>query len=193
MMTLDDVFEDLTSGEDQVAEAAAQKIRASGSTALPRLKDLLRAQEPNVRWWAVRTLAQFENSKIAELLQSALQDPDLSVRQCAALALRHQPSAKAIPDLISFLGNEDQLLARLAGDALIANGENAVPALLEVMQNGPQLARLGAVRALALIGDQRSIPALFDALDSPSAIVEYWADQGLERMGVGMIFYKPGG
>ena len=192
MVTLEDLFEELTSGEDQVAEAAAQKIRASGSTALPRLKDLLHAQEPNVRWWAVRTLAQFENPGVAELLQSALQDPDLSVRQCAALALRHQPATKPIPDLISLLGDEDPLLARLAGDALIANGESAVPALLEVMEKGPQAARLGAVRALALIGDERSIPALFDALDSPSAIVEYWADQGLERMGVGMVFYKPG-
>jgi HEAT repeat protein len=48
-----------------------------------------------------------------------------------------------------------------------------------------------AMRALALIGDQRSIPLLFEALDSDSMLMEYWANEGLERMGVGMIFYKP--
>jgi len=48
-----------------------------------------------------------------------------------------------------------------------------------------------AVRALAKIGDQRAIPALFEALDDNSALIEYWASEGLEKMGVGMVFYKP--
>ena len=53
------------------------------------------------------------------------------------------------------------------------------------------LARLEAVRALSKIGDQRSIPALFECLDDSSALIEYWAGEGLEKMGVGMVFYKP--
>jgi HEAT repeat protein len=47
------------------------------------------------------------------------------------------------------------------------------------------------VRALARIGDQRAIPALFRALDDESALIEYWATKGLEDMGVGMIFFEP--
>ena len=46
------------------------------------------------------------------------------------------------------------------------------------------------MRALAMIGDQRAIGTLFTALDDPSAIVEYWADEGLVRMGIGMVFFK---
>jgi HEAT repeat protein len=59
------------------------------------------------------------------------------------------------------------------------------------MQKGEHVARLEAVRALAKIGDERAIPALFDALDNDSALIEYWASEGLEKMGVGMVFYKP--
>jgi HEAT repeat protein len=80
----------------------------------------------------------------------------------------------------------------LAGDALVAIGSPAVPALLEVLQAGVHPARLEAVRALARIGDERAIPALFTALDDSSALIEYWANEGLERMGVGMVFYRPG-
>jgi HEAT repeat protein len=60
------------------------------------------------------------------------------------------------------------------------------------MQNGSQAARLKAVRALALLEDQRAIPILFQALDDESALVAHWADEGLQRMGVGMSFFKPG-
>ena len=64
------------------------------------------------------------------------------------------------------------------------------------MQNGPQAsglgtqsARLEPAPALALIGDPSAIPALFAALDEGSALLEHWASQGLERMGVGMKFF----
>jgi hypothetical protein len=44
---------------------------------------------------------------------------------------------------------------------------------------------------LAQIGDPRSIPALFTALDEDSALMEYWASEGLEKMGVGIVFFEP--
>jgi HEAT repeat protein len=59
------------------------------------------------------------------------------------------------------------------------------------MQKGEHITRLEAVRALAKIGDDCAIPALCEALDDNSALIEYWASEGLEKMGVGMVFYKP--
>jgi HEAT repeat protein len=89
------------------------------------------------------------------------------------------------------LSDEDALTRRLAGDALAAIGSQTVPLLLDAMQNGEHIVRLEAVRALAKIGDESAIPALFEALDDRSALIEYWANEGLEKMGVGMVFYKP--
>jgi HEAT repeat protein len=139
----------------------------------------------------VRVLAEITDEEVPDLLLAALYDPNDAVRQAAALALRRQPNPSAVPHLTGLLSGPAALLARLAGDALAQIGEESVPILLEVVQNGPLAARLEAVRALALIGDQRSIPTLFEALDDESALVEYWANEGLERMGVGMVFFKP--
>ena len=64
--------------------------------------------------------------------------------------------------------------------------------LLEALQEVDPATRLEAVRALAMIADPRAISALFSLLDSNSSLMAYWAEFGLERMGVGMIFFKPG-
>lgn len=192
-MDVNKLVEKLTHGDDQQAEAAVRDFAAHGPRVIPDLGDLLSASDPNLRWWATRALAEVEDPRVPALLGSSLHDADSAVRQCAALALRRQPYLQAIPDLIALLDHEDRLLARLAADALIAAREAAVPALLEIMQNGAQRARLEAVRVLALIGDQRSIATLYAALDDPSSLIEYWADEGLERMGIGMVFYKPAG
>ena len=51
--------------------------------------------------------------------------------------------------------------------------------------------RLEAARALSEIGDTRAIPVLFKALEEGSVVLEYWASEGLEKMGVGMTFFEP--
>ena len=186
------LLEELTSGVDERAEAAVRALARFGPEILPALQELLHRPDPDLRWWATRALAEIDDPQVVSLLLGSLQDPDALVRQCAALALRQQPFLQAIPDLVQALGDADRFLAHLAADALITTGEAAVPALLEILSNGPQVARLEAVRALAGIGDPRAIPALFNALDEDSALMEYWAGEGLERMGVGMTFFMPG-
>ena len=181
----------LTSGDDQRAEAAALALADLGEKILPTLRSLLLSPNPEVRWWATRALAELDTPLVVPLLIKSLQDVAIPVRQCAALALSYRPHDSAVTYLVAVLNEPDRLLAHLAAVALIANGAAAVPALLEVIQSGPQAARLEAVRALALIGDHRTIPVLFEALDDDSAMVEYWADEGLQRMGVGMTFFRP--
>lgn len=188
---LEALLEELSSGDDRRAEAAVGPLASLGAEAIPALRARLAAPQAEARWWAVRTLAEIEDGRVPALLRRALQDADAAVRHCAALALRRRPAPQAAPELVEALASPDRLLARLAADALVAAGPPAVPALLQALQGGPPAARLEAVRALARIGDPRSIPALFEALDEPSALMEYWAGEGLERMGVGMAFFQP--
>lgn len=178
-------------GDESQAEACVSQLVACGQGALPILEVLLDDPGSDARWWAVRALAEIPGPQSGRLLLKALQDRDPAVRQCAALALRHSPEPDAVPELVRLLGGHDRMLARLAADALIAAGKAAVPALLDVVNNGPQASRLEAIRALASIGEPSSIPTLFAALDEESALMEYWAGEGLEKMGVGMAFFKP--
>jgi HEAT repeat protein len=186
-----DLVAEFTCGSDQRAELAALQLSAAGSQSLDTLNELLEDQNPEVRWWATRSLADIHTVEVIPLLLKTLNDSDSAVQQCAALALRGQPVPAAIPQLISALDAEDRLLSRLAGDALIAIGEDAVPALIAVMDDSPHSARLEAARALAAIGDTRAVPVLIKVLDQDSAIMEHWAEQGLEKMGVGTVFFEP--
>lgn len=188
---------DLKSGEDDRAEAAVYALASQGSRAVTALRELIAGQdgksaaEVDARWWAVRALAEIPGPETSQALRTALTDPEASVRQGAALGLRSQPDPSCTSDLIAALDDSDPLTAQIAGDALIALGSQAVPALIDTLENGSTASRLGAARALALIGDPQAIPALFRCLDSDSMVLEHWVSEGLDRMGVGMAFFKP--
>jgi HEAT repeats/PBS lyase HEAT-like repeat len=182
---------DLTSGDDQRAEASVTGLKQYGSRNLPAISALLDASDANVRWWAVRSLAELNDRRASDLIIRALEDEDTSVRQCAALAISQHADERAIPGLIKLLSDPDSLLARLASNALVAIGPPAVPALLDALSDGRQVGRFEVVRALAIIGDPRAIAGLMGVLEEDSALLEYWADEGLRRMGVGMLYFSP--
>jgi HEAT repeat protein len=171
--------------------AAVDEISAMGKKALPALFRLLDAPDPNKRWWAIRVLSAIPDPEVPEKLREALQDPDYTVRQCAALGLSQQPNLDSIPDLIQSLNDKDRLVARLAADALIAIGGPAVTILIQVLETGSQPSKVEAARALAVIGDTRAIPTMFAVWENGSALIRHWVEQGFERMGVGMQFFKP--
>lgn len=193
MSDLDFLIGELTGGDDNRAEASVPQFATHGQAAVDALAALYASPHPDHRWWAVRTLPTLHQDQAGEIIRAALQDPDPAVHQCACLALRERPHPPAIPDLTALLNNQDRLLTRLAGDALIAHGAAAVKPLIEVIESGPQAARLEAARALAVTGDRESIATLFNILEEGSTLMHYWAEKGLNDMGIGMVFFNPGG
>ncbi len=190
MRDLDALLNDLISDDDEQAEASAQQITALGSAAIGPLLEMLEAKNANHRWWAVRALSTLEDEEARTATCRALTDPVSAVRQCAALSLRERPSTDAIPLLIDSLHDSDRLFARFAGDALATVGNPAVPALIEALESENPRVRIEAARALALIHNPQAITALFAALDDPSPLVTYWAEEGLKNTGVEMLFFK---
>ena len=182
---------ELTSGDDVRAEAVVPQVASLGETAVDSLLALLESPSSDNRWWATRALAVIDHSKAQDGLQRALGDDDPNVRQCSALSLRMNSTPSAIPALVNALHDSDRMVARLAADALVANGASAIPALSQSMQASDTAVRMEAMRALAAIEDPDALHALFSALDDPSPLVCYWAEQGLERLGVGMVFFEP--
>ncbi len=183
---------DLNSGDDVRAEQAVHHIAGRGPSVIPHLVQQLSSPNPDRRWWAMAALALIDHTDARISIAQSLRDPDVSVRQCAALGLRQQPTQDAIPALLEAMHDPDQLLARLAGDALIALGALAVSPLTEVLRDINPSVRIEAARALAHINDSAVIAPLFAALEDRSALVIYWAELGLQRMGVGMVYYNPG-
>lgn len=183
-------IDDLLSSDEDRAEAAVSALAPMASEARAALQPLLASPDAETRWWAIRAIAALPDDGAAGLLCSALEDPSIGVRQAAALGLRNHPAPEAIPVLTGLLGDADPMLCRLAADALAAIGEPAVPHLERALAS-PAPSAMYAARALALMKATAAIPALFGALDHESSIARYWAERGLDDLGVGMVFFRP--
>jgi len=184
-------LDSVAAGDDTRAEKAALALGHLGDAVLPPLRDLLADADADRRWWAVRALAAVGTQAARELLITALADPDPDVRACAAQGLGELRAAKAVAELVRCLADPSPFVSRVAADGLARIGLSAVPALIAALQEGEVLARAGAARALSVIQPAEAIPALCAALDDPSAIVTYHAEEALERMGVGLVLLRP--
>jgi HEAT repeat protein len=187
---LQELIGDLTSGNESRAEKAVPGLIALGEEALPALRDLTDSSESDHRWWSLRVLAQSPQAK-AEWLVPFLSDPAREVRQCAALGLAIKPGESAVQPLVQSLSDEDSMVSSLAVNALVKIGSPAVPALLEVVKNARQSARIHALRALAEIRDHRAIPIMMKVMEEDSVLLQHWAKEGLDRLGLDMVYIKP--
>jgi HEAT repeat protein len=188
--SLQELLGDLTSGNESRAENAVAALIELGEEALPALRELTYSSETDHRWWALRVLAQSPQAQ-AEWLVPFLNDPAREVRQCAALGLAIKPGENAVQPLVQALRDDDSMVSSLAVNALVKTGSPAVPALIEVVKSAPQSARIHALRALAEIRDHRAIPVMMKVMEEDSVLLQHWAKEGLDRLGLDMVYIKP--
>jgi HEAT repeat protein len=187
---LSTLLAELTSGDENRAEAAVPGLIALGADAIPTLLDLASSMDSDERWWAICTLAQSPLARTEDPIPF-LSDSAPEVRAATALALYSHPDEAAIPALTRTLSDDDSITAQLAGNALIAIGGPSVPGLLEALKEAKQSARIQAMRALAEIRDHRAIPTMMQVMDEESVFLQHWAKEGLERLGLDMVYIKP--
>jgi HEAT repeat protein len=188
--SLNELLAELTSRDENRAEAAAVELAELGEDAVPRLLQLLRSAEADDRWWALRTLAGLE-APDASVFRAALEDQSSEVQAAAALGLAAHPDPEAMPALLKLLADEDNTLASLAGRALTMLGQPVVPSLIEAYHSAPPRARIQIMRTLAQLKDHRAIALMLSATEESSAAVDYWAKVGLESLGLNMVYINP--
>lgn len=188
--TLQDLLDDLTSRDEARAENAVSALIELGEEAIPALLKSTKSKDADSRWWALRVLSQSPHSR-TEWLVPFLNDPAPEVRQCAALGLSIKPDKSATQPLIRALSDEDTLVSNLSVKALVKIGSAAVPSLIESVKSGSQSARILALRALVEIRDHRAIPVMMQVMNEDSALLQHWAKEGLERLGLDMVYIKP--
>jgi HEAT repeat protein len=189
---LQDLLAELTCGDDTRAENSIPALVQFGMAAIPALSDLTRASEADSRWWAVRALAASPHTRTDDLVP-LLSDPAPEVRSATALALCDHPHESAVEALIKTLADEDSLTAGLAGNALVKIGSPSVLSLIGVAKDASRgiRTRIVALRALSEISDHRAIPVMMRSLSEESALLQYWAQEGLNRLGLNMVYVKP--
>jgi HEAT repeat protein len=190
MSSLDLLVSELTSGVDARAEAAALELAECGEAALPALGVMLESTEVDHRWWALRCLAAMSRPR-PDWLRRALRDPSPEIRAAAALALGSHPDLSAISDLVEALMDADDMFGSLHVSALLAIGQESVPALLDAFPNSSRRGRIHIMRALAALHDPRTIGAMLSATVEDSAMLNHWASEGLDRLGLNMVYLNP--
>ena len=190
MATLRSLLDDLTSGDEQRAEAAIPHLIELDGEVIPSLLDLTRSSDIDTRWWALRALASTPQGR-TEMLVPFLNDPAPEIRQCAALGLAIKPDESAVESLVHALSDADSMVGSLAANALVKIGSAAVPSLIEAVKRGAQSQRIHALRARAEIKDHRAIPVMMKVMEEDSVLLQHWAKEGLDRLGLHMVYIKP--
>ena len=187
-----ELLADLTSGDDERAERSIIPLIEFGNAAIQPLLDLTQSSDSNNRFWAVRALSASPHVLTSHLIP-LLSDSVSDVRAAAALAILNHPNEEAVPALIQTLYDKDSVTANLAGNALAKIGKPATASLLQVMEEAETNVRITAIRALVEIKDHRAIPIMMKCLnnENESAVIQYWAVQGLDKLGLDMVYINP--
>jgi phycocyanobilin lyase beta subunit len=115
-------------------------------------------------------MSTFESEKLKSLLQSIAAAANALELADAVKALAEAAIPETAPELIRALNYNNPGAAVAAVDGLIKIGEPAVAPLLELLDNYNYGARAWALRALAGIGDPRSLALLLDTAENDFAL-----------------------
>jgi HEAT repeat protein len=188
--------ERLSAEDPAQREAARERLASGGAEAVGVLTELLAAPESDwqaaeIRWTAAELLAEqgpAAQSATAVLLRT-LKDADPHVRRVAASSLPQidAPSDKAVPALLALTRREPTVVSLRALSEYGEQAEEAIPALIELLNNQEletelrwNAARtLGKIRSAAVV----AVPALVENLSDEAATVREHSAEALGDIG----------
>jgi len=176
----------LGSPDEKVARRAeGLLIRCYGSRALESLIEACSDANVQVRDRAVWALGKTHDSRAYETILCLTTDSEGYVRYDAAMALGVLGDERAIGPLIALMQKPDDQHCVDSAAAMGLNrlGRTAVPALLDVLQNGANLARRLAADVLGGIGDKRAVEPLTGLLCDSDKDVRIVAVEALAQIG----------
>ncbi|MCS7185906.1 MAG: HEAT repeat domain-containing protein [Armatimonadota bacterium] len=206
------LIEQLKSSDEKVRASAVEALRTIGKPATRLLIEAAKSKDSLQRWGAVAALGETGDPKAVPILLRALRDEDENVRAVAAASLGKLRYARAARQLVRALADKSERVQAHAEWALENIGERAIPAimdgakrsatrlrafrllgrlkaqqavplLIEGLEDRKPEVRVVAAWALGEIGDQRAISALQRALEDKEPKVRREAVVALGKLG----------
>ncbi|MDB9319587.1 HEAT repeat domain-containing protein [Nodularia spumigena] len=170
----------LEMGDFQQRWDIAKVLKQLGNIAIPRLIDILEDEyaEEDLRWYAVRTLGEFQHPEAIVSLVDLLKTSENEELKTMAASALGQMGSLAITALTELLAAEETRLLAVRSLAYIRTQETITP-LLSVVEDAQPAVRSATLEALSSFHDQRLPPVLLNALDDVAATVRRAAVQGL--------------
>ena len=200
-MSLDALFDQLKHPNPNLRDRAALEIAEKrDETTIPRLMEILDAEDVMFRRAAVKVLGVIGPVALPVLCEGLLQNPDPVVRascakaiaQCATNYDEGAISESAIAALKSGTSDENPVVHLASVMALGQVGKPAFEVMTDILRDGDNVAvAVAIVNALGSSGDERAIPVL-QALSKDKTVDPYvseMATSALPRLDQ-MINYK---
>ncbi|KZL47977.1 PBS lyase [Nodularia spumigena CENA596] len=170
----------LEMGDFQQRWDIAKVLKQLGNIAIPRLIDILEDEyaEEDLRWYAVRTLGEFQHPEAIVSLVDLLKTSENEELKTMAASALGQMGSLAITALTELLAAEETRLLAVRSLAYIRTQETITP-LLSVVEDAQPAVRSATLEALSSFHDQRLPPVLLNALDDVAATVRRAAVQSL--------------
>ena len=139
--------------------ASAGIVKTADSTIVPKLVDMLKEEDVNIRRAVVDILNGLKDPRTAAALIRALKDGDWWVREIATDALSSLGGGNVSHMIMGLLKDTDEYVRRSAVEFYCrVRDESVYGALVELLDDNDWWVREKAITALGLIGDSRAIP-----------------------------------
>ena len=180
------VFETLRDDDLDIQNAALDALKrvykqADRKRLLSQLQKAIKSSDNRDRHnahWVLGHLGKDDPSTIVPILVKLLEHGRTETRLNAVKALGEVGSEDAIPALAALIESgsakwerdrEEPEVRQLAVEALGKIGGSAVPELVKIVENKGSSLRVDAIRALAILGDEKVVEPLLDALKEQSS------------------------
>lgn len=177
----------LKDGDVKIRRATAKTLGAlKDKKATEMLNDaLLNDYDPQVRFFAVRSLEQIGDPRVLDTYILLLKDNDARIRLFSVMALGKIKSTKAVSALSELTDDIDANIRLALAETLGKIGDTSCIEPLTVLLSDPHPnVRKQAIGAISYIKNPRSTEALMNIADkSGDKEMRYFAVLGLERLG----------
>lgn len=190
-MSLDALFDQLKHPNPNLRDRAALEIAEKrDETTIPRLMQILDAEDVMFRRAAVKVLGVIGPDALPVLCEGLLQNPDPVVRascakaiaQCATNYDEGAISESAIASLKSGTSDENSVVHLASVMALGQVGKPAFAVMTDILQNSDNVAvAVAIVNALGSSGDERAIPVL-QALSKDETVDPYVSEMAISAL-----------
>jgi HEAT repeat protein len=151
---------------------------------VPKLVQLLKDSDWNIRSAAAYALGQMQAKEHAPKLVQLLKDSEQNVRYSAAQALGQMQAKEQAPKLVQLLKDSDSSVRYAAAEALgQMQAKEHAPKLVQLLKDSDPNIRSAAAKALGQMQAKEQVPKLVDLLKDSDFSVRYAAAEALPKLG----------
>ncbi|MDN5279073.1 MAG: hypothetical protein PWR01_3038 [Clostridiales bacterium] len=178
-LEIEDLLRSISSDNEDVRHWVGQILSEIGPRYLPRIIELMRKGDAELRLYAVQAAGLIETPELTEPLIGALRDDSEWVRTYAAISLGQTGDSRAIIPLIRSFSDRNADVHRNIVLSFANLGEEVYKELIKCIEGDDLELKKNAAIAFAEMGDERGVDHIVMLMEDPEESVRAAAAEAL--------------